>query len=210
MVPGIMLSEDSFARLVGMMITPIILIGVISSLIAIVAGIKFWKGAARPQEGEGGVEETEKRKRSKAGIDSVQEGGGVGKTEKKKRKRWKQPAEGAGGPYNVDANPFPNHVDANPQQQEEPHVPLLPIQGPVVPDWANVGSKPPSSYADLLESTPHRLLRNTFRPTCLVACGGQHNRLTKRGSNAFTARISCADCGRTMAVYHRPEVTAAP
>ena len=51
-----------------MMITPIILIGVISSLIAIVAGIKFWKGAARPQEGEGGVEETEKRKISKAGV----------------------------------------------------------------------------------------------------------------------------------------------
>ena len=65
------------------------------------------------------------------------------------------------------------------------------------PPWAHVGAPPPSSFEELLQCTPDRLLRCRDRTKC------RHTRFTKNGTNGYQARVKCNDCGELLALYKK-------
>ena len=95
------------------------------------------------------------------------------------------------------------HVDATPPPEEDKEATPL-GERKLVPYWVGVGAPPPSSFDDLIKTTPDALLRCRIPTTC------PHNRLNKKGTNAFQARIKCTDCGAVIAQYTTPKASAAP
>ena len=180
MAPGFTVDLMMSERVVGQLICLVGGVGLILLLIIVVFTRPFWRGTgkAKPQEEDIATDNGEEQ----TGPDWI----------------------------HVDATPPPpeeEENDATPLDEEKDATPLDEAKtDPNVPDWAEVGSPPPQSFKDLLNSTPDGMLRCRI-PNLPGGC--PHNRLNKKGTNQFQARVKCSDCGELIALCPKPKRSAA-